>query len=262
MSTDLILIDGKNATREELNSEYPIFDPSSDLAEALMCNSDGDFELGDLTRIKTPSGGSTMWVYEDFEGEKSSKSIDGLLVYWHSQITLWPYDQPTGSSRPYIISYDGKIGHITGDNPGDLDESLIDEARNEDGSIDMAKLYYNQMGSALKGSGRRAKHQIRLFLLPPDRHLPVIVTAQPGSVWGIKKTLRNLSPACYRCMVSLTLVQETNRAGQPYSRIELHKTGEVSKDAGQVIRASYYRPLAEAVSQQAASDGTGSDFDE
>ena len=237
-------------------NDFPALTPDSEVAEAITANlaAGESIGLGDLTRIKVPTGGSTTWVWSDIYGEQTASELNGLLVLVQPRQTLWPtsYENSDGEMLPYLVSLDMVTGHQVGDDMGDLDAELIEAARNPDGSFDMMKLHYNEFGSGRNG-GKRVRDERLLFVLRPDEPWPVLVSAPAMSLNAIRTFVKKLHVPHYRAIVSLKLEKRKSNAGQAYASIVPSVLGTVDREQGKRVLELYTDPLKREIQKSIAS---------
>lgn len=232
---------------EQLCTLFPVFDPESDIYEA-VAGATEPVTLDDFPTVRTPGRNTTMFTIEDFEGKHQVPVIKGILTHWCRHYVLWNHDGESTDSKIFAESYDGRKLYVVPNVPlGDLEHDLINEACDDDGSLDMSRLYYNQKGSSEKG-GRLVQHRISMFILQPNRKIPIIVDAAPGSEFVISRTLKQMVPAHHRCIVEVT-VDEVQGRTTKFNQMSVRKTSEISKEDGELIKKMYTLPISDAIAQ-------------
>ena len=233
-------------------SKFLALRPDSDVREALMANlGPGETLLSsDLPRVPTPAGGGRMWGWTDSgNNEQSSKSIDGILVYYGVRGTLWGSEEPQGKTSPVLVTYDLMTAHRMNDDIGDLDSDALESCRIGDRLYDWTRLPYNQYGTSKSGRGKRCKESRLLAILRSDEAWPLLVTAGPGSLKTVTPFVKRLSVPHFRAIVSLTLDKVENSGGQPYSQIVPKLLGTISKEEGEIVKRIYTEPLSRIATQ-------------
>lgn len=134
--------------------------------------------IGDLDRIKVPSGGGTTWEVPTLEGEVSTKVIEGVIIHNARRRAYWPYpmeERPDDDDgKPACQSNDGDFG--IGDPGGDC-----------------ISCPFNEFGSDIKGGpGKACKETRQLFVLTKDDLLPLVVTIPPASLANVKAYMLRL----------------------------------------------------------------------
>lgn len=241
MSTDL------TTTIPEISStEIAVFQAGNAMRDVMASN----FEEGDsmsfsqLPKATIPMAGSP-WSYKAGGQMKSTDAIEGVLVFRGMSVTLWPSEDSSGGSVPFIVSCDGVTGYQRGDDLGDLDEGIIEEARIGDGEYDMRKMVYTKWS---KDGGRnippRAKEYRHLAILPKAGLYPIHVALPSTSIGVIKDFIRRLEVPFYRCVVKLGLDEVKSRDGKrSYQVVSPSVVETLSEEEGEAVKSAYMEPL-------------------
>lgn len=270
MSTEMTTTKKKNEVAKAPDAPAPAEGPQflalqegSAVAEALEANvaSGEQIEISDLTTVSVPSGGSTVWQFEDVDGDVTTEELRGLMVYYGAAGTLWPSEEP-GDAMPVLVTHDMKKAYRVGDDLGDIDPKILEKCRNEDGSYDWLKLPYNQFGSSSKGRGKRCKDQRMVCLLREGDTFPLLVRVPPASLKGVTKFVKKLNVPFFQCVVAMTLSKEKNKAGQPYAEIRIRRVGVVDRETGLKAKSLYADALGEAIRAIAVSRPETTDQDD
>ena len=244
--------------RESLNgSNFIALRPDGEAIEAIRANvgDSDDMMLSSFASARVPSGGGTRFRVSDASGESEAAEIEGVICLCHPRGALWPSEDAVEGTLPYLVTNDLLTAVRLGDDSGDLDVAAIEACRLPSGGdmqvrYDWTKLPYTKWGTSSKGSGRakRAKESRLLAILRQGDSFPILLSAPPTSVKGVKAFLFQLSPTPhYRATVKATLSEQKNQTGQKYARIELRKVGELSHAEGAMIRNLYTEPLRRLV---------------
>lgn len=212
--------------------------PQADATELITDALGGEaLGIGDLDRIKVPSGGGGAWEIPTLEGEVTQKTIEGVIVHRASRRAYWPYtveDRPDDSDgRPDCQSNDGLIG--VGDPGGEC-----------------AGCPFNEFGSDIKGgAGKACKETRQLFVLTKDDLLPIVLTVPPTSLANVKayflRLLRaQVSPSDVVTSIGL---EKTDNGKFKFSKVTLTAGERLSPDARARIRA-YAATLMPAMEAQ------------
>jgi hypothetical protein len=231
-----------------------------DFKEAMEANlSAGEqVTVGDLIRVKTPSGGGRTWQYINSDGaEVESKAITGLLVYCAPRGQLWGSDEPTKGQRPVLTSYDLRTAVRTNDDLGDIDPEQLAAFRIGDRTYNWEALGAEGSpfgwGSGKGGFGRRIKESRILAVLQPGEAWPVLLSAGGGSLSTISPFIKRMKVPHFRCVVSLTLAKAVSKGGIDFSQIVPELVGTISREEGLVIKKLYTDPLTRIATQFDAS---------
>ena len=210
--------------------------------------------VGDLIRIKTPSGGGRTWQYVNSDGvEVEEKAVHGLFVYYATLGQLWGSEEPTKGQRPVLTSYDMKTAVRTNDALGDIDPEQLAAYRIGDRLYDWEAMGKEGSpfgwGSGKGGIGRRIKESRTLAILQPGEAWPVLLSVGGGSLSTICPFVKRLKVAHFRCHVSLTLRKAVSKGGIDYSQIVPELIGTISREEGLVIKGLYTDPLTRIATQ-------------
>jgi hypothetical protein len=255
MSTELTTID---------ETKFLALRPGSEVAEALEANlSTGEtVTVGDLTTVPIPSQGVTQFTFEDLEGEISTPTITGALVYYCPFGVLWPYEEPSDNAMPLLVTHDLRVAHKKGDEYGDLDREAIEACRLSDGTYDWQKLPYNKYGSAARGKGKRCKEQRYMCILREGDTFPLLVRISPGSLRNVTSFIKKLTVPYWRTVVELSLEKTKNDGGQPFSRVKIRLVEKLDATVGAAIKSTYTERLEEAVQMAAEQSAVDSGQDD
>jgi len=146
------------------------FNPDSDALQAFVANTGGgaDLNFGDLTTVKTPSGGGLAWTIETpGRDAEASTSIEGILAFQARGGILWPSLVSGTGDKPVLVTRDMRIGKLqlptTRDNQGKIvdiqgvsDQTMIQTLRDLEladhpGCFHWDSLPYSQFGSGRNG---------------------------------------------------------------------------------------------------------------
>jgi hypothetical protein len=212
-------------------------------AELLSANLGGEsLRSSDLTWAKIPTGGATRWSWSTKSGaDFSEKAITGLLVVvGRTESVLWPHSDATAGSRPLLMSDDGRVAYRTGQDYGDLDRNVIEAAKNEDGTYNVAKIPYFQWEGRGPGSKPpRAKSTRVIGILREEDNLPLFIRVSQTSLRAVDDLMRGITAEGlfhYRAIVELTL-EKRKGARADYAVLVAKKVGEISPEQGAAAKA-------------------------
>lgn len=218
-------------------SNFLALRPDGAMSEAFAANyAEGEsLQFGDLIRVKVPPGGTTKWTIESLEGEEMVDTISGACVYYKPSGTLWPSDDSVEGTQPLLRTRDLKIAEQVGDDYGDINPDVLEEARLFDdngepmstpdgrGLYDWQKLEYNKWGTGKKGFGKRCKETRLMCLLPEDAMFPIFLQIPPGSLKEVTRFFRLLSRPYWNYVISLELEKAVSSGGITFSKIKKPK---------------------------------------
>ena len=160
----------------------------------------------DLSLITTPTGGSSSWDVPTLRGDESMKTITGIIVHQHVARGYWERGiDESGAMRtpPECRSYNGIVGIGT---PGGT----------------CATCPLAQFGSNQKTHrGQACKAMLWLYVMPPDRLLPYLLSIAPTGVRAARQHIMQLTAAGmapWEVITEIGLEKAMNASGTPYVR--------------------------------------------
>lgn len=219
MGTELVVM-------KDFAEKFPVLVPGNQAAALLKQNLAGeDISMADLDRVKVPAGGGTSWTVKTLEGERPTKTLEGVLLHVTRRRAYWQSANPSGD-QPDCSSNDCVTGVGT---PG--------------GACLNCPL--NQFGTAVKqggglGRGKACKESVLLFLLQPGALLPTIVVTPAGSLKAVKQYRLKLAEGgvpYYAAMTRLELVKQANKDGIAFAQISPSFAGRLPDEAAQQVQA-------------------------
>jgi len=203
-----------------------------------------------LTRVKTPSGGGLNWEINGVNGPEFTREIEGLWLFQRKEGLLWPSLESATDKQPVLTTTDLKVARLRIPEAEVPPEMLVAikpfELPGRPGFYDWKNLPYCQMGTGKNGIGTWAKEQRVLFILRKKDMWPIIVKIGPGSRKSFDPFIAQLDCVYHRCIIGLTLKEETSKGGAKYSMIIPAKKGEVDDATWAVSKAMFTDRLREA----------------
>ena len=192
------------------------------VAETIRFNMGGE-SVGpaDLTRIKVPSGGGTIWSVVNADGdEEPERTLQGIIVHIGRRRAFWASAEPSGEP-PACSSSD--CLHGIG-NPG--------------GNCETCPL--NQFGSAHKqdgtaGRGKACKETKLLFILREGQFLPDVVSVPASSLRAMRQWQLKLGVPYWSILTGLTLEKCQNKDGINYATVKPVKLATLPAEVGKQI---------------------------
>lgn len=251
------------------NSKFMAIRPDSSLREAFEANyAYGEtMKFGDLTRVKIPSGGLTKWTIEELTGETTVDEITGAIVYYHPAGTLWPTNDMQEGMKPLLRTRDLRVAEQFGDEYGDLNPDVIEEARLIDangqpmstadgrGMYDWQKLAYNQWGTGKNGVGKRCKESRQICILRENDQFPIYLQVSVGSLKNVTTFFRKLPGAYWRFVVGLTLEKAKSSGGITFAMVKPRLVYQLSNDEALALKATYTDRLGTAMDEASVDAG-------
>lgn len=173
---------------------------------------DGGLSAFDLPKVKIPTGGAQSWEVPTLDGGESVKALEGVIVYWREPRAYWVqnFDESGGGTPPDCSSNEGKIGHgVWG----------VGSEQHPDGKCPTCPMA--EWGSDPRGGKGQACKQMRLlFMLQPDKLLPLAMFLPPTSIKPIKDYFLALSTEGIRYSSVITRLELDKAKGGPTGNID------------------------------------------
>ncbi len=228
-----------------------------DLIDIFADNVGEALSVGDLIRVKVPSGGVPMWLIPDIEGDKYQDTIRGILVYWRDNKNMWRKELGDGGGGTppdcrgvqVELPEGGKVWMGRGDRDGNGNM----------GPHDCSTCAFNQFGSAEKGDGKKCKDTRMFGVLTQDGILPMVLNAPATSIKPMKKFLIGLAGKrmpYWSAVVDLKLAKEKNDAGIDYCSISPVLVEPLTGTDKERLRTykDMLKPMLDAVNENAAAE--------
>jgi hypothetical protein len=162
--------------------------------------------------IKSPSGGSTMFMVPSHSGEEAEKELTGIILDYNTPRAYWDTPDPVEGTPPVCFSRDSLISF-----EGSPCETCV----------------YNEYGSKEGKDGesnaKACKEFVEIILLRPDSIMPIIVRVPVSSKLIFQKYLTRLIGRLipiYGVVTKITLSKAVNKTGQPYALYNFEAAGE------------------------------------
>jgi len=216
-------------------SQYLALNPSGSvvtLEKLMTANTDGSFSVGDLAHVTVPAGGSMTWTVPHPDGEKDTRELTGVILFAQPNKAYYKLKtneadeySADASKAPDCKSSDGITGQAS---PVGVLRGL------PSGVVECVTCPLNQWGSANGGTGKgkACQDKRQLFMLLPDRLLPVVVTASPTSLKGLRSYMNSLlqiGQPIYTVETTLTL-KRVEAGSNKYSVIVPAKAADLSAE--------------------------------
>ena len=224
------------------------------LAETLEGQDVNEF---DLPRVRIPAGGGTTWEVPKLGGTEGVKELQGVVVFSKNSRSYWEKDYEGGNEPPDCASRDGKIAQAR-------DEVEIPATADEQGNLLCDTCAYSEWGSSSTGSGRgqACKMSRQLFLITPERMLPLIVTLPPTSLKRASRyflDLANFTKDYKRIVTKIGLEKVSGQNVPDYSAATFDAGEDIPEEAAALVLqyAEALRPHFEAVTVETAAEVGG-----
>jgi hypothetical protein len=220
-----------------------------ELTEAISENLNGGaLSLKNLTRITTPTGGSTVFQVPTPEGMKNAETLEGIILVQQPRRVF--YSRPMGAggdenNRPDCFSNDSLVGvgtRFAGDEPG---------------QHDCATCPLSQWGA--NGEKPRCSQRRQLFLLREGDVLPIIVDLPSTSLKNVDAYLGGLAISAltyYYAVTQIGLKSELRKGSKnAYTEYTFKQVGIVPKELRPQIKD--YQKAIKAMVLQPTPDSVG-----
>lgn len=186
-------------------------------------------------RVKIPAGGVLSFEVTDEDGNlKPVPEIIGIIVDRYPVNAFWPDKFSGQKNPPACVALDGRLG--VGQPGGDC-----------------ARCQYNQWGSDEEGRGKACKNLHRVYVLPPNEVLPLLIALPPTSLANFNSYMLRLTSKAkkpyWAVLTKIKLEKATNANGITYSRATFTKAGDVPAEKLPALKQyiEQLKPLMRAV---------------
>lgn len=209
----------------------------------------------DLARVRIPAGGGTAWEVPTLAGVEPVKELQGVVVYYKNSRSFWEADYEGGNEPPDCASRDAKLAEAR---EGVEIPAAVDEAS---GKLLCDTCKYSEWGSSDTGSGRgqACKMTRQLFMIVPDRMLPLVVNLPPTSLKRASRyflTLADYSKDYKQIVTKISLEKVSGQGVPDYSAAVFNGGEDIPPEAAALVAqyADALRPHFEAVTVETASE--------
>lgn len=212
------------------------------MAEALAGESLG---LGDLERVKWPTGGDTSFKRVVLGNTEHVESIEGVIVHQRMSRSYWVDPEPKEGQAPDCTSPDAEWGYGS---PGDA--LRAQEPPKGCAVCPMAAFGSAKGPGGVAKPGQACKLSRDFFFITPGAALPLLVSIPPGSLGqakGYVVELASFGIRYYGVVSKLSLIKATNKTGQAYAEARMSMVGKLddgSKEAVAKYRENIVPSLA------------------
>ena len=196
----------------------------------------------DLTKVTVPTGGLTSWNVESAEGQKSVKTLKGIIVAQALTRALYAssYEDSGGEEPALCFSADSITGNINANPEIKVPEKLKDIGM-PSGECDNCP--FSKFGTKPKrdgfGRGQACQQRRLLMLLTAESCIPLLVSIPAGGLRNAKKYLVDLQAMgleYWQTETSIELVQDKNRDGIKFSRPVFKMNEKLPLDACKQVK--------------------------
>lgn len=213
------------ATKKEFNL-IPMYAGLDDDLKAEIEDELDDFdEEGsiDCRRIKMPTGNSKAFEVESDNPDDPDmeKELRGVILFTHKMNARWEGDYGGENRMPVCSSWDAKQGV-------ELETGAVC-------NCDICE--YNEFKA--NGDGKECKNTRRIYLMLDGRQHLYLLTVPPTSLKAVSKQLKHLISSglpLTRMAVTFRLESAKSKGGKDYAKITVEKSGELTKDQGDLAR--------------------------
>ncbi len=188
---------------------------SRQLFDLLADNLGGDrLDSQALDIIKVPSAGGKQWQVPGSDEDIMARELEGVVIHSHAARAYWPLPYGEGSGGPPdCASADGVTGVGS---PGGHCFGCS----------------WNNYGTSESGRGKACAESRMVYLLTPDRLIPLIIRVPAASVGAWKQyVVRLITEGRHlaQTLTRFTLVEEKNATGLKYSRVQPQRSGDLNE---------------------------------
>jgi hypothetical protein len=242
--TDLAVIETAN---------YPAFNHSKDEIEQIVADNLGGQDIGefDLTRLKVPAGGATIWEMETLAGTEAVKEITGIIVHTAQSRAWWPIpldESKEGSTPPSCTSADARIGYgkqwATKEDPNPAGEPK---------QLACNACPHSQWGSG-KNGGQACSLKGSWLILVEGSFLPIVVSLPTMSLKQTKRYMLGLAGQGIRFsdVVTKLHLEKAQSGPNTYAKVVPELVGPLSPEDAQKAReyGALLKPLFDRLPQE------------
>lgn len=219
----------------------------------------GEISEFDFARVRMPSGGGSSWEVPVLGGTDPRKTIEGICIMSKFTRSFWEEDEPSGDgSPPDCSSPDATLAQPR---EGVSIPAVPDPAT---GLLQCETCAYGQWGSAEKGSGKgqRCKKYRALFMLTPERMLPVVVVLSPASLKPAQQfflSLVDFGVDQHEVVVEIGLEKVSGSGVPDFARATFKAGDHLSAEQAQMVKdyAAVLRPMMQAARVDPVVEGEG-----
>lgn len=244
MSTDLVPL-----------KEYAIVEKGEAGLSLLRETLEGqDVTEFNLPRVGLPAGGGTTWEVPALGGTEATKELQGVVVFFKNSRSYWANPYEGGNEPPDCSANDAK--HATSNGEVEIPATV-----DEQGRLLCDTCRFSEWGSTETGSGRgqACKMTRQLFLIVPDRMLPLVVNLPPTSLKRASSYFLELANfgKDYKRIITKIGLEKTSGKGVPDYSIATFAAGDDLEQEVADLMAQYadaLRPHFEAVRPETAAE--------
>lgn len=244
MSTDLVPL-----------KEYAIVEKGEAGLSLLRETLDGqDVTEFSLARVGIPAGGGTTWEVPTLTGTDPTKELQGVVVFFKNSRSFWEGEYEGGNEPPDCSAADAK--HATSNGEVEIPASLDERGKLLCDTCDFAEWGSSKTGS---GRGQACKLTRQLFLIVPDRMLPLVVNLPPTSLKRASSYFLELANfgKDYKRIITKIGLEKTSGKGVPDYSVATFAAGDDLEPEVADLMAQYadaLRPHFEAVRVETAAE--------
>ena len=157
--------------------QYRALQPEANAVELIRENLGGQsISEWDLARVKMPAGGGKAWEVPTLDDTEAVSVLQGVVLFFKESRSYWKDPYTGGNVPPDCSAADAR--------EATAQEGIsIPANANEEGHLLCDTCAYSEFGSAAgNGRGQACKLTRQVFLLGPERMLPMVVSLPPTSL--------------------------------------------------------------------------------
>jgi hypothetical protein len=210
-----------------------------------------------LARVRMPSGGGSSWEVPTLGGTESMKELQGVVVFSKQSRSFWSNPYQGGNEPPDCSAPDAK--HAIASEGVEIPATLDGETNRL--LCDTCK--FSEWGSSETGSkrGQACRLTRQLFLIVPDRMLPLVVSLPPTSLKRASAYFLTLADYSkdYKRIITRIGLEKASGQDVPDFSVATFSAGEDLEDDVAELMARYaeaLRPNFEAVRAETIAEAS------
>lgn len=218
-------------------------------------NEISEFDLG---RVKVPTGGATQWQVPTLEGYDTRETLQGVIVLSKNSRSYWetPYEEGEGNDPPDCSSNDAIRATKAND---EID--IPAQREEESGMLLCDTCAYSEWGSSHAGGrGQACRMTRQLFLMVPEKMLPLVLSLPPTSLKPASSYFLGLIDYGIEAKQVITEIGLERIAGPPaFSKATFRMAGRLDPDQVAIVEqyAAALAPHFERVRVQDREEAGG-----
>ena len=228
--------------------QWRALQPDANALEIIRENLDGE-QLSEfsLARVKMPTSAGKHYSIATPSGDVAATHIDGVVLFFKSSRSYWESKYEGGNEPPDCSSADARHARPRNDEI-EIPAPTIEEGPYS-GYLACDGCTFSEWGTAVRDGeptrGQACKLTKQLFVLTPERMLPIVVSLPPTSLKVASNYFVQLADfgIDYKSIITRIGIQKVSGKGVPdYSAATFEKVDDLPPEQAATI-AEYAREL-------------------